>query len=328
MSKKYNNRGLFILFGALLALLAFTVIIRIPRGNATLRTSLMDIDTAKVEKIIISQGADLNSGIEFTRESGKWTVQQGKIVSETAKDAVKNIFSELAGIHPQGLAARSKSKWQEYELTDSLATKVKLLDKRNRVLSDIMIGKTNFKQNGNMNAGSGGRAGIMGISYVRLTDEKEIYSTEGFLSFFFKRRFDEWRNKTFLLLSKNDLLSVEFTYPADSSFSLEKKYSKWFTGNVVADSLQVDRYLTSLSNLNGQTIKDDYTPPGDPDFVFSAKGNNLLSVTVKAYRDQASGDIILNSSLNPGVYFQSKKEGIFGKVFVPESWFRRHPDKK
>ncbi len=39
-----------------------------------------------------------------------------------------------------------ESRWEEFNLTDSLATRIKFLNKRKKVLADLMIGKLDFKQ--------------------------------------------------------------------------------------------------------------------------------------------------------------------------------------
>jgi len=51
------------------------------------------------------------------------------------------------------------------------------------------------------------------------------------------------------------------------------------------------------------------------------EGNNLLNITVKCFKGEADGEYILNSSLNPEVYFTSRRDGIFEQVFKPLSYF-------
>ncbi len=90
----------------------------------------MNVDTAEVVKIIITPKASAGKPFEFIRENNKWTVRQDNIVSAPMKGAVENIFREVLAIGPQSLAAVGKAAWEEYELTDSLATRVKLLNEK------------------------------------------------------------------------------------------------------------------------------------------------------------------------------------------------------
>ncbi len=320
MSKRFNNKGLLILLAGLIILLLLTLFIRIPKESASLKSELIVIDTSDVSKIIIYHGMNTAESIEFIRASDRWTVKQGSIESASQKGAVQSIFSEALEITPLYLAATNKSKWEEFELTDSLATRIKFLDKNGKNLADLLVGKFSYKQQNSPYAGNYAN-NIQGTSYVRLYGEKEVYAVNGFISFFFKRDFEDWRDKTFIYSNKNDLMSVEFKYPADSSFRLSKRELTWFAGEQLADSLQVEKYLNTLSNLNGQEIKDNYNPVLNPDLELRVEGNNLVNFTVKCYNDIAAGEYILNSSLNPEVYFISKAEGIFGKIFLPRSYF-------
>ena len=113
-------------------------------------------------------------------------------------------------------------------------------------------------------------------------------------------------------------VKISFTFPSDSSFVLTRKDSVWFAGNHTADSLAVADYLNSLSYLNGQDFADNFKPANDPQFEISIEGNNLLNISVKCYKTDKENEYILYSSLNPDVYFTSRKDGIFEKIFKSE----------
>ena len=323
MSKRFDNKLLIVLLSVLAILMALTVIVRIPNKSATLKSRVLSLDTLAVSKIIIYPKFGDSEPVEFNKSGNTWTVQQGQIVSATRKDAVKNIFSELTDLKPQSLAAINKSKWEDFEVTDSLATRIKFLNAKGKVLGDLMIGKLNYKQQQNPYGQYGG-SNVQGTTFVRNYDEKEVYSVEGFLAFFFGGGFDSWRDKTFIHSNRNDILSLGFTYPSDSGFILNKNESSWFVSSQVADSVKVAEYLNSLSNLNGQVIDDNFKPSSNPEFQLFVEGNNLVNFNVKAYRTEESDEFILNSSLNPNVYFSSKKDGVFGKIFKPVTYFIKH----
>lgn len=320
MSKRFNNKRLLYILAALVVILILTLYVRIPGKNATLKSSILELDTTEVNKIILYHRFNIENPIEFNRSGNKWTVQQGDIISAPDKAAVQNIFNEVINLKPQSLAAISKTKWKEFELTDSLATRVKFINKSGKTLADLLVGKFNYKQVNNPYGGYGGN-NVQGTTFVRLYGEKEIYAVEGFLSFFFDGRFDHWRDKTFISLNKNDIVSVRFNYPADSSFILSKKESAWFAGDQMADSVMVAGFMNSLSKLDGQEISDNFKPLLNPDYQMVIEGNNLLSITVKCYKEENNDDYIFNSSLNPDFYFSSKKDRFFASLFKPRSYF-------
>jgi hypothetical protein len=320
MSKRFNNARLLYIIGGLGLILLLTLVIKVPKQRATLKGKIIEFDTTEVSKIILYPKIGSGDAIEFSKNQGKWTVQQGSIISATQRGAIQDIFNEITSIKPQRLAATNKSRWKEFELTDSLATRLKFVDKKGKNLADLMIGKLSFKQANNPYGGYGGQ-NVQGTTFVRLSKEKEVYAVEGFLAFSFNRKFEEWRDNSFLQSNKNDITKISFTYPADSSFSLIKKDSLWFTGSRRADSLNIAQFLNSLSVVNGQVFKDNYKPVSSPACQMLIEGNNLLNISVKCYNGEGNDEYILNSSMNPDVYFSSKKDGIFNQLFKGQNYF-------
>lgn len=320
MSRRFDNKRLLFILAGLLLILLLTVLIKMPGGKSTLKGNLVEIDTAAVMKIIITPKGGTGKSFEFVRGVDKWTVNQDNIKSTPTKGAVQNLLTEILSIKPQSLAAVGKSKWEEYELTDSLATRVKLVNKKGRDISDIMTGKFTYKQIDNPYGGYGGN-NIQGTTYVRLSGDENIYTVDGFLAFSFGGGFNDWRDKSFIACNKDDITRFTFTLPSGSSFNLARKDSLWFAGNQPADSSNTANYLNSVSRIDGQEFKDGFNPGSSPMYQMVIEGNNLLNITVKCYKGEAENEYILNSSLNPEVYFVSKSDDIFEKLFKPINYF-------
>jgi hypothetical protein len=319
-SNRFDNKKLLYLVGGLIVLLAITVLVRIPKENATLKTKIVDFDTLDAAKIIIYPKYLKDQPVEFNRNNGKWTVQQGAVISVPQKGAVQNIFSELMGMKARSLAAVSKSKWPEFEVTDSLATRVQVRNKKGKIIADMLVGKFSYKQVNNPYGGYSGN-NVQGTSFVRVYGEKEIFSIDGFSAFFFSGKFEDWRDKTFIALNKGDVTNLNFTYPSDSSFTMIKKDASWLVGNQAADSVNTSGFLDLLTSMSGQDIKDNFTPSLNPAYQLMIEGNNLLNISVKCYSGENPDEFILNSSLNPDVFFSSKKEGLFSKIFKSKGYF-------
>jgi hypothetical protein len=325
MSKRFDNKKLFYILAGLLVILLLTVVVKIPKEKATLKERLVAVDTADVVKIVITPGVQKGKPFEFVKQDAKWTVRQDNVVSEPAKGAVTGIFTAILGIKPQSLAAIGEAKWTEYELTDSLATRVSLLNSRGREIAGMMIGKFTYRQVNNPYAYGGNN--IEGSTYVRIPGEEKIYAVEGFLALSFNGDFNDWRDKSFLRCKKDDIIKVTFTYPDDSSFVLSKKDSNWNVNNLTADSTNTSNYLNTLASVNGQDFRDGYKPVPFPEYQLVIEGNNLLNVTVKCYSGEKEGEFILNSSLNPDVYFASSKDELFGRLFKSKSYFLKQERK-
>ncbi len=320
MSKRFNNKRLLYLLAGLTIILILTILIKIPEEKATFKSEIVDLDTSAVNKIILTNRISEGNTVEFIRAKDRWTVQQGKVISSTEEGAVQNIFNEVLNIKPQSLASINQSMWKEFCLTDSLATRIKFFNSKGRILADIMIGKLDFKQPDKPNGGFSGN-NIKMTSYVRLYNGKEVYAIDGLIPFSFNIKFDDWRDKTLICSNKNEITNITYVYPADSSFNLVKKDSIWYSGSMKTDSLSVARYLNSLALVHGQEFKDDYIPNSDPVYQLLVKGKNSLSFSIKCYTGVSPDLYIINSSLRPDVYFNSRKNGLFSQLFKSQSFF-------
>ncbi|HBE40884.1 MAG TPA: hypothetical protein DDW27_06700 [Bacteroidales bacterium] len=319
MSKRFDNKKLIIILSGLLLVLFLTYIFKIPRERSTLEGNLIDIDTSTVAEITITPKSVSEKPFTLIRKDGGWNIRRDDIVSVPMHGAVQNILSEIINIKPQSLAAVGEQRWKEYELTDSLATKVKLINRKGKELAGLMIGRFSYRQINSPYGGYGGN-NIEGTTYVRLAGDDRIYAVPGFLAFSFSGGFNDYRDKTFVKCNKNDITKVTFTMPADSSFILMKRDTLWYAGNQKTDSAKTADYLSSLTIVDGRDFEDGFKPDSYPVYQMMIEGNNLLNITVKCFKG-SSDQYILNSSLNPDVYYSSRRDGIFGELFKPLSYF-------
>lgn len=320
MSKRFENKKLFYILGILLIILAVTFIVKIPREKSTLKTTLVRFDTTEVERIIIIPKASAGEKFEFFRDNKTWKVKQGEIISKPRDGAVENILSDLLSIKPSNLVSVSKSKWQDYDLTDSLAIRVRVENKKGKALADVMIGRFSYKPVSNPYGGGYGGS-IDGISYVRLYTEEPVYAVDGFLTFSFSGDFDDWRDKTLIRCKGDDITKITFTFPADSGFVLEKKENKWYASGEPADSAATASYINTITYTDGEKFIESFRPVSSPVCQTLIEGNNLLNITVKCYSDE-NGRIILNSSLNPEAFFIDENKNVFNQIFKPLSHFK------
>jgi len=320
MSKRFNNKRLLYLLAGLTVILILTILIKIPEEKATFKSNIVDLDTSAVIKIILNNRISAGNAVEFNRNNYNWTVRQGKIVSAIDEGAVQNIFSEVLNIKPQSLAAINQARWKEFDLTDSLATRIKFLNSKGKILADIMIGKLDFKQPDKPDGGFSGN-NIKMTSYVRLYSEKEVYAIDGLIPFSFNIKFDDWRDKTFVRYNKSEITNISYLYPADSSYKLIRKDSLWYSGSLKADSLKVGNYLNSITLMRGEEFKDDFTPVSNPVYQMLVQATNSVGFSIKCYAGGSPGEYILNSSLYPEVYFIDRKSVLFNQLFKPQSSF-------
>jgi len=303
MLKKFNNRTLIIIFLALLALVAVIQLVLNQKGERNFREYLAKVDTTKVDKIEF---------IHFEKEpiilekSGKsqWQVKQGDKEAAADQSALKSLMKSLSNLKVKKRVAIKEEKWKEYEVNDSLGTKVAIYGDGEE-LAELIVGRFSYKRVGQ---------GFSMSTNARLPGEDEVYTVEGQLSMMTRRDFNGFRDHTLLSVQPANVQEVRFNYPADSSFVLSRQNNKWMARNTPADSTQVDKFLKKLKNITAHNFAQKFDPGNQPVFklnIATKKGNNHL---VEAYFDDDK--YIFRTSQNTGAIFRESNQ-TFEKMFVP-----------
>ncbi|QSE98510.1 DUF4340 domain-containing protein [Fulvivirga lutea] len=306
-----KNKILLIVFGVLLAIYFGNKFLG-SNNDRNFRDVLVELDTASVNKVVIEARANSHQPVEFIKEGGKWSVSNGAKKDDADKNSVKSIINSLIKLEPQRLVSNSEDKWAQYEVNDSLGTKVKMYA-GDKELANLVVGKFNFNQQARTAA-----------TFVRLADEEEVYTVDGFLASTYNQEFNSFRDKTFVKTTPENLTSLKFDYAGDSSFVLNKVSdattgSVWQVNGVEADSASVQKYLNGLRRLNQSDFADDFTPSEGAAYTLTIDGNNMNSIVVKGFmRDD---EVILNSSLNSDAYFKKGSLNVFEKLFVSSQSF-------
>jgi len=303
---KINNKILLIVF-VVLAAAYFGNKYLGNSGERNFREKLIEIDTSAVDKIVITPPISKHIVLTLTKAGSTWDVTNDTIKDDAEMSMVRSMLSTLVSLKPKRLVASSEDKWKEYQVSDSLSTRVKAYS-GDKLLADLIVGKFDFNQQSRTMA-----------TFVRRADEKQVYSVDGFITSTFTADFNTLRNKTFLHFNKDDLTSIKFDYPADSSFSLSKLNSKWQVVNEPADSAAVAKYLNSASTFNMREFVDNYQPAGSPMYTMTVDGDNMSTVTIQCYKE--GDDYILHSSLNDNAWFRKGNINIFERLLVPRSKF-------
>ncbi len=321
MAKK-NKNGIYlliliVLFG--IYLLFKFVINTAPDSNFDL--SMLSVDTAKIAAITIKQPKDKDP-LKLTETDGKWQVTQAGKTAPADESTIKGIYSVLAEMKIQNVAATSQDKWKEFQLTDSLATEVQLFDQAGQILKDFYIGKFTYRQRnvyGGMYSNN-----VSGLTYVRLANRDESFIVRGFLPMSFNRDFNNFRNQTIVRLDKNAVENLSFTYPADTGFVVSKADSAvWMINKKdTADIKKVNQYLGMLSWVRDVKFDDNFTPSNDAVYTMQFSGKNFQPVTVRVYQKD-SVNYIINSTQNPKTFFVSNKNGTLKRLLKTVSDFKK-----
>jgi hypothetical protein len=183
----------------------------------------------------------------------------------------------------------------------------------NEPVVDLRIGKLGFNQNQMQQQQQFGGGGFGGaFTYVRINNEDEVYTVEGFLESSFNRSLNDWRDKSLLRIKKDQVTKVAFNYP-DSGFVAEMREKKWWIGNQMADSTKFKSYLSQLEFKNASSFADGFSPSQQPDITLNFDGAAGPLETLQAWKRET--DWVVTSTHQAGVYFSTEGSGIFNTVF-------------
>ena len=321
MANKFNNRTLLIVLVALAALYFLSNFLQSrSRTKTSLNTELVTIDTSAITEFTV----DNENPVKFTRNGNQWQVTSNGITDEADINSVNTLLSQLLTIKAERLVANSSDKWGEYQLTDSTATRVTVIEGGKGETLDLYVGRFQYRPPAQtqQNQFQQQQPQIQGSTYVRVGGDEKVYATEGFLAMTFSGGFKTWREGQFLRATKSNIRQVQFDYPADSSFVLARPDSLWtLNGEIIENQNSVDTYLNNLVYKQDKNFTDNFSGVGVPTHSLTISGDNMTNIVVKAFADHTNDYYYLQSTLNPGATVESKKGGLFGQLFVDKSKF-------
>lgn len=270
------------------------------KKSKSLRSELVVLDTASVTSMEVKAQDKL---VSLNKENGTWmvTLDNGKKVVADA-GSVKRSLEALQGIKPGRMATRKKEKWEEYQVADTMGTRVRVFENSENVL-DIILGKL----------------GVTGQrsyhTFVRLAEDDEVYVVNNFMAFNVPSEASSYRNQSLAKMKKDSISAIEFNYPADSSLRLEKIEDKWMANGQPADSTKMAKYLRGLSYINSSKFNDEIESPGDPVYTSRFIMNDGSEISIDGFA--GADGLVINSSENQASYFADSS--IFKKVFIGPS---------
>jgi len=305
MYRKLNRKILAAIFVVLLAIVVLVELADFRKGGRTFREDLVEVETDRVTSMEIFPKVTGGEVIRLTRQDEMWFVESGDKRYNADNSLVVSMINELNRARPESVVATDKSRWEQYEVTDSLGTQVKLYS-GTELLAGLVIGKFSFSQPRKM------------TSYVRMADEDEVYGVDGMLGMSFNRNVNSFRDRTVISSSSADWRKLTFLYPADSSFVLGNTGDGWFIGSQPADSASIAEYFSSVSNLDhGQFAEDE--PVINVTHNLVIEGNNEMQpIEINGYYVDEE-NFIVESSQNKGSFFKSKE--LADKIFVSQDKF-------
>ncbi|MCT4613516.1 MAG: DUF4340 domain-containing protein [Marinifilaceae bacterium] len=251
----------------------------------------------------------------FIFEEDKWYIadEDKKYIAD--EDKINRLMDDLKHLKTKALASRNDSLWENYQITDSLAVKLVLLDKKKNELAELIIGKTDYKQLPNPS----GRPQYDVSTFVRPTKGKSVYTVDGSIGSTIRQPLQSWRDKYIFKFDKKNVESIELTNLEGGNFSIVKKDSIWQVENKVIEEKDLTNYLNKIYRLRGSSFAENIDIPTD--IVGSVKVNCLdKSYTANIYK--LDEKYYIESGVNKGVFFNTKLDSEINRMLVDKSMFK------
>ena len=303
MYRKLNIKILAIIFSILMIVVVLTEMADSRKGGRTFREELVDVSPDEVTSLEISPKVEGNKVIKLLKENDSWFVESGDKRYRADPSLPSAMINELNSMKPESVVATGDERRVQYEVTDSLGTRVKLFS-GNNLLADLIIGKFSFSQPQKM------------TSYIRLEGDKVIYGVDGMLGMSFNRNVDSFRDKTVIKSNSSDWSRLVYKYPADSSFTLEKAAEGWTVNGQPADSASVAEYFSAIRNLSDSRFAENKTGMSVTHSLLIEGNNDMEKVEINGYY-QEDGVFMVESSQNRGNIFESTE--LAEKIFISSS---------
>ncbi|MEM1138136.1 MAG: DUF4340 domain-containing protein [Bacteroidota bacterium] len=303
MLRNISNTQLFIVLIALIAVYSVREFFGKPNRSKAFKANIVEIDTTAVTQVqIVKPG----TSFKLKKANVTWEVYENeKQLAKAEASKVNNALTELLSLKPSRVASRKEEKWTDFQV-DSSGTQVQVFEGENKTL-DLIIGRFGVK---NMQA-------RQFQTYVRLADEPEVYACEDFFGASFPSNANDYRNNKLSNIERDSIISLSYTYPADTSFSLVKNGNNWLIKDELADSASVANLVRDIASASSRNFNDSFNKTGKkPQYklIVNIAGKNE-PVGIEAY--QESNNWYLVSTSNPESIFSDST--LVSKLFVGKS---------
>ena len=308
MFNKLSIKSLGIIFTVLLLIVVVFMIYDSNHGERSFRKNLVSIDTSKVTAIYIYPKSTNHHEVKIFKNGNKWKVALNNNQSASIPGyKIQGLFSDLLSVKPEGIAASGKDNWKQYQV-DTSGSRVVVFQGNDKVLN-LIVGKFTFQQPRTM------------ISYVRVDGDDNVYISNGFLDYSFNHNANYFRDNNLINSDFTNWNKLTFTYPSDSSFTLQKVSGVWQINGQNTDSAETVNFLRSLSHSSNSNFVDNPSNSilRKARFTLTIEGESIPPINISSFAD--STNMVLNSSENPQSFFDGLKNDYWKTIFVGKQHF-------
>lgn len=315
-----SRKNLILISILFVLLVTFFITERMGSGEqSTFARDFPRVNPLLVTKLKIYSPMEAKEEVILFKSGEEWRALKGVINAPLHEGRIDILQGELDNLKPSRLAGISPDEWANFGLNDSASTRV-IVESDDEVLIDFVIGKFQYYSSDQKKAAGKQGNETRGITYVRLSDGEEVYSADGFFGPNFNQSFETWRNQLFVKMDPHELDSIRFIYPENSVFTITTDEDHWYYGDKKVKDEARDEYGFSLIERKHSYFADGFIQDRNPLFTVKYFMSDQSEIVIDAY-EANSGQIIMNSSLNPETWFLDHEDVLLNMYFPPLGYF-------
>ncbi len=301
-----KNRTLWLLFGLLLgAFILSRFLNKKPQRSFT--EDIIQIDPASIDKINMHPKPGTGQAFSLTKDGENWRVSNGTIEAEAVTEVVETLLKTANEIKANRIVAKATEKWPTYEVDESNGRRIEFMSGSKQV-EEIVLGRFDFNQEART-----------AKSHIRHMDDINVYVIDGFLGMSLGGDINSFRNKNITSLTSDNIESINYRIASGPTTNIRKENTWVDQNNQVVDSISVESYLSTISNLNGAIFIDNFND------ISSSKINSITiqqsvdpaEITIDCYHVEGQAQpFVIHSSANPTSYFGSDSSGIYSALYT------------
>lgn len=252
-------------------------------SSAAFQEDLLAVDTSAVQGVRIKRSS--GNPVTLTRSDTGWSVAPNDTSASypASANAVNGLLRTLHDLQVSAVPTRQPDNHPRYGV-DSTGTTITMLDSDDEALGQLIIGRTRMQrpqsggQNQNPMQRMQQRQGTP-ISYVRRPNRPDVYSVEASLQSLSSRTIDDWRDKRIWAVDQSQIQRIDFTFPGDSSFTMQRSApddtasavgpATWTSNGDTLSSTEVSSLLRTIASPEADGFANDLSPSeaGDPRYT-------------------------------------------------------------
>ena len=308
------TQTLAVLFAGTLALALATSWSWSTTSSAAFQQELLGVDTSAVQAIEIERSD--RSPVRLERSGDGWSVAppDTSVTYPANAQSVNQLLGTVPSLQVGAVATRQPDKHPQYGV-DSTGTRITMLGDSDQELGELIVGRTRIRrpESGGQRRNPMQRQRRPGtpITYVRTPDRPDVYSIEQSLRSLTSRSVEGWRDKTVWALDRSQIQRIDFRYPADSSFTMERATRSdtsaapdaWVSAGDTLSRGETSSLLRTLASLRADGFAENMSKEnlGEAPFTIGIELSDGSRRTVQLRPDPAGQNYVATASGHPYV---------------------------